>query len=182
MPRTFKSDYFRSVRWCYLFPLRQNVDGTMHAAEKAKRNEFATCARNYRPCFRENQPKRSFSIKWKRAFRACFRENWVYKFGHWMNSQPEYWKSLDIADFFFDRPALLNHAEMLRCDNILVRSPRIVYLLKNRPANWLVQTEREIVFPHKCRMFKRKINLDRRSPRLVRNERTYGSPSFLPHF
>ncbi len=39
-------------------------------------------ARNYRPCFRENQPKRSFSIKWKRAFWACFRENWVYKFGH----------------------------------------------------------------------------------------------------
>ncbi len=37
---------------------------------------------NYRPCFRENQPKRSFSIKWKRAFWACFRENWVYKFGH----------------------------------------------------------------------------------------------------
>jgi hypothetical protein len=31
-------------------------------------------ARNYRPCFRENQPKR--------AFWACFRENWVYKFGH----------------------------------------------------------------------------------------------------
>ncbi len=41
------------------------------------------CARNYRPCFRENQPKRSFSIKWKRVFWACFRENWVYKFGHW---------------------------------------------------------------------------------------------------
>ncbi len=41
-----------------------------------------TGARNYRPCFRENQPKRSFSIKWKRAFWACFRENWVYKFGH----------------------------------------------------------------------------------------------------
>ncbi len=41
-----------------------------------------SCARNYRPCFRENQPKRSFSIKWKRAFWACFRENWVYKFGH----------------------------------------------------------------------------------------------------
>ncbi len=41
------------------------------------------CAWNYRPCFRENQPKRSFSIKWKRAFWACFRENWVYKFGHW---------------------------------------------------------------------------------------------------
>ncbi len=39
-------------------------------------------ARNYRPCFRENQPKRSFSIKWKRAFWACFRENRVYKFGH----------------------------------------------------------------------------------------------------
>jgi hypothetical protein len=42
-----------------------------------------SCARIYRPCFRENQPKRSFSIKWKRAFWACFRENWVYKFGHW---------------------------------------------------------------------------------------------------
>ncbi len=41
-----------------------------------------TDARNYRPCFRENQPKRSFSIKWKRAFWACFRENWVYKFRH----------------------------------------------------------------------------------------------------
>ncbi len=41
------------------------------------------CARNYRPCFRENQPKRSFSIKWKRAFLGCFRENWVHKFGHW---------------------------------------------------------------------------------------------------
>ncbi len=39
-------------------------------------------ARNYRPCFRENQPKRSFSIKWKRAFWACFCENRVYKFGH----------------------------------------------------------------------------------------------------
>ncbi len=39
-------------------------------------------ARNYSPCFRENQPKRSFSIKRKRAFWACFRENWVYKFGH----------------------------------------------------------------------------------------------------
>ncbi len=39
-------------------------------------------ARNYRPCFRENQPKRSFSIKWKQAFWACFLENWVYKFGH----------------------------------------------------------------------------------------------------
>ncbi len=25
-------------------------------------------AQNYRPCFRVNQPKRSFSIKWKRAF------------------------------------------------------------------------------------------------------------------
>ncbi len=34
-----------------------------------------TSARKYRPCFRENQPKRSFSIKWKRAFWACFREN-----------------------------------------------------------------------------------------------------------
>jgi hypothetical protein len=44
-------------------------------------------ARNYRPCFRENQPKRSFSIKWKRAFWARFRENWVYKFGHsWLNA------------------------------------------------------------------------------------------------
>ncbi len=43
-----------------------------------------TCAQNYRPCFRENQPKSSFSIKWKRAFWACFRENWVYKFGHWL--------------------------------------------------------------------------------------------------
>jgi hypothetical protein len=39
-------------------------------------------ARNYRPCFRENQPKRLFSIKWKRAFWACVCENWVYKFGH----------------------------------------------------------------------------------------------------
>ncbi len=45
---------------------------------KSKENS----ARNYRPCFRENQPIRSFSIKWKRAFWACFRENWVYKFGH----------------------------------------------------------------------------------------------------
>jgi hypothetical protein len=45
-----------------------------------------------------------------------------------MNSKAEYWKSLDIADFFFDRPALLNHAEMLRCANILVRSPRNAYL------------------------------------------------------
>jgi hypothetical protein len=24
---------------------------------------------------------------WKRAFWACFRENWVYKFGHWVQSQ-----------------------------------------------------------------------------------------------
>ncbi len=48
--------------------------------------KIVTCARNYRPCFRENQPKRSFSIKWKRAFWACFRENWVYKFGHWFFS------------------------------------------------------------------------------------------------
>ncbi len=44
-------------------------------------------ARNYRPCFRENKPKRSFSIKWKRAFWACFRENWVYKFGHRTHSK-----------------------------------------------------------------------------------------------
>ncbi len=42
-----------------------------------------TSARNYRPCFRENQPKRSFSIKLKRAFWARFHENWVYKFGYW---------------------------------------------------------------------------------------------------
>ncbi len=50
-----------------------------------------TSARNYRPCFRENQPKRSFSIKWKRAFWACFRENWVYKFGHRRNFQTFGW-------------------------------------------------------------------------------------------
>ncbi len=30
---SIKSDYFRSVRWFYLFPLRQNIDETMHAAE-----------------------------------------------------------------------------------------------------------------------------------------------------
>jgi hypothetical protein len=57
-----------------------------------------------------------------------------------MNSQPEYWKSLDIADFFFDRPALLNHAEMLRCVNILVRSRRNACLLKKiAQLIWLVK-------------------------------------------
>jgi hypothetical protein len=53
---------------------------TMHMINKCHLK--VTGARNYRPCFRENQPKRSFSIKWKRAFWACFRENWVYKFGY----------------------------------------------------------------------------------------------------
>jgi hypothetical protein len=47
------------------------------------KTSILVCARNYRPCFRENKPKVSFSIKKKRAFWACFRENWVYKFGHW---------------------------------------------------------------------------------------------------
>jgi hypothetical protein len=97
------------------------------------------------------------------------------------NEFATYWKSLDIADFFFDRPALLNHAGMIPCANILVSSPRIACLLKNRPLIWMVQAETEIVFLHKQRLFKWKINLNRRSPRLVRNERTYGSPSFLPH-
>jgi hypothetical protein len=54
-------------------------------------------ARNYRPCFRENQPKRSFSIKWKRAFWACFRENWVYKFGHGSLSGWSCWERSKLA-------------------------------------------------------------------------------------
>ncbi len=39
-------------------------------------------ARNYRPGFRENKPKKLVLYDWKRAFWACFRKNWVYKFGH----------------------------------------------------------------------------------------------------
>ena len=59
-------------------PLNKNISWLL----KNTPPHFQYSARNYRPCFRENQPKRSFSIKWKRAFWACFRENWVYKFGH----------------------------------------------------------------------------------------------------
>jgi hypothetical protein len=41
----------------------------------------ATCARIYRPRFRENKPKMLVFTYWKLAFWACFRENWVYNFG-----------------------------------------------------------------------------------------------------
>jgi hypothetical protein len=103
-----------------------------------------SCARNYRPCFRENQPKRSFSIKWKRAFWACFRENWVYKFGHcthWLrprNTPPPHlgsykWALLVSQDrrHLFGTPyyryidAVLNHIAPLPfflCDTILLIS------------------------------------------------------------
>jgi hypothetical protein len=76
-------------------------------------------ARNYRPCFRENQPKRSFSIKWKRAFWACFRENWVYKFGHrctkslrvlFLHRRPPSWTTLVLysrAVLLFNEPPLI---------------------------------------------------------------------------
>jgi len=42
-----------------------------------------SCARIYRPCFRENKLKTLVFHYWKRAFLACFHENWAYKFGHW---------------------------------------------------------------------------------------------------
>ncbi len=34
-----------------------------------------SCARNYRPSFRENKPKTFIFYDWIRAFWACFREN-----------------------------------------------------------------------------------------------------------
>ncbi len=42
----------------------------------------STCARIYRPSFRENKPKKLIFNDLKLSFRACFRENLVYKFGH----------------------------------------------------------------------------------------------------
>jgi hypothetical protein len=39
------------------------------------------CARSYRPSFRENMPKRSFSVI---ENESVFHENWVFKFGHCM--------------------------------------------------------------------------------------------------
>jgi hypothetical protein len=69
-----------------LVNFEKNIRPMYNKFELQEKNHLVTscmtCARNYRPCFRENQPKRSFSMKWKRAFWACFRENWVYKFGH----------------------------------------------------------------------------------------------------
>jgi hypothetical protein len=89
-----------------------------------------SCARNYRPCFRENQPKRSFSIKWKRAFWACFLKNWslllqvnfccfsshYMRDGHWRQS------TSDRGGF---------HGEYARSTYI----PRVPKCLSPRP-NW----------------------------------------------
>ncbi len=51
--------------------------------EKEQVRKDITCARNYRPSFRENKPKTLGFYYRKRAFWACSCENWVYKFGHW---------------------------------------------------------------------------------------------------
>ncbi len=74
--RNFAGDFFRRQRIFADFKTEFWKVSSSHAYIPI------SSARNYRPCFRENQPKRSFSIKWKRAFWACFRENRVYKFGH----------------------------------------------------------------------------------------------------
>jgi hypothetical protein len=47
-------------------------------------------------------------------------------------------------------------------------APYCLFAKKIAQLIWLVQAETEIVFLHKSRMFKWKINVDRRSPRLVR--------------
>ncbi len=76
------------------------INSQYHIFELDTINIYSVCvygARNNRPCFRENQPKRSFSIKWKRAFWACFRENCVYKFGHGY-----YWNVKHITQSDFD--------------------------------------------------------------------------------
>ncbi len=69
----------KSCKWQLLFVERNAVHCVMQEwwmlMWVLQRGIMLACARNYRPCFRENQPKRSFSIKWKRAFWACFREN-----------------------------------------------------------------------------------------------------------
>jgi hypothetical protein len=38
-------------------------------------NEEHTCARNYRPSFRENKPKTLVFYDWIRAFWVCFHKN-----------------------------------------------------------------------------------------------------------
>ncbi len=45
-----------------------------------------TSARIYRPSFHENKPKTLVFSHTKRALWACFHENWVYNFGHSINS------------------------------------------------------------------------------------------------
>ncbi len=48
------------------------------------RIDLKSCARIFRPSFRENKPKTFVFSHRKQAFWACFRKkNWVYKFGHW---------------------------------------------------------------------------------------------------
>ncbi len=54
-----------------------------------------TCARIYKPSFRENKPKTLVFSHTKRAFWASFRENWVYNFGHWYAT----WKVLYHTSF-----------------------------------------------------------------------------------
>jgi hypothetical protein len=46
------------------------------------RNIDHTCARIYRPSFRENNPRKLVFRHRKRAFWACFHDNWDYNFGH----------------------------------------------------------------------------------------------------
>jgi hypothetical protein len=41
-----------------------------------------TCARNYRTCFRENQPKTRFLLSEYERFGLVFTKTRVYKFGH----------------------------------------------------------------------------------------------------
>ncbi len=43
---------------------------------------YKSCARIFRPSFRENKPKTLVFSHTKRAFWAGFREYWVYNFGH----------------------------------------------------------------------------------------------------
>jgi hypothetical protein len=61
---------------------------------------------------------------------------------------------------FFDRPALINHAEMLRCANVLARHkkdgpvrPVLLICQKITHLSWLLQAETEISFPHKNSIF-----------------------------
>ncbi len=75
--------------WLWKKIYRLKEDAFAGTGPKIKSCAASVCsARNYRPCLCENQPKLSFSIKWKRAFWACFRENWVYKFGHRFHPVP----------------------------------------------------------------------------------------------